>query len=353
MEYVLAIAGSPNRIDAQITKSDGTHVITDSFRGLHFRETVRPLLEHKIATIVWRLCRTLNISTTGFWNQCSMVSFAVSGTDERFDNTLLRGIFERIGFNRVNEYTLRIYGIAEAAYRASLLNKPGVLVRSGAGCSIYTSDKTGIGRLAAGFTTIMGAPGSSYMMVQEVLTIMMKSYDRIASREEDEITAIALSQTNDTTTIEFMERLIRYRDSGGDSDALIAISNLANVLFSNELKNNNCASKIIDSVANHLYNAVCSLINQTKLDDINFTIFYQGTLFESHRAFAGRLHKKITGKYKKAKYIDINAKPIYYARVVGASLLGYCSNPNEIASSSKARRLFESLYCSPLVDSFC
>ncbi len=343
----LAIAGSPERTAAILCSDDGGYITSDEFWGFFMRETQRGAFGQLLEKIQLNISKKAGISINDLANSCVALSLAVSGIDHRFKDTHvlypLQGEISRV-FGRIDDTNLKVYGIAEAGYRAVLGAEPGLLVRSGAGCSVFANNHNGKRRLAAGLTDVLSAPGSAYAMGQRVFNVVRTAHDDIATPDEAHIAAAARRQANVADAIDLSYEVYKTRRYNGDTEMLKYVSQLASVLFSQAVTGNLLAQRMIEETSDHLFRVVKNLLLRLGMNSEPFKVFFQGTLFENHTSMAKNLLKKIQAPsaFPKAVYIERNPK-LYYSRLVGAMKLLLCEDPKEFNTDGRVARFIHTL----------
>lgn len=319
MSYLLSLAGSTENMGAHVFTVNGDHIISRQFGGIHLREMSTDILSSYLLESSIKLCDELTISLPDFQSQCKEVSFAVSGLDHRFDPAFVLGLFRCIGYNHITDDTFHISGVAEAVYRAVLTDTPGILIRSGAGCSVFSVGKNERKILATAYSTPFGDKGTASFLGKEVLSTIANSMNGIATQDEEQIAHAALKQRELDTPIEFYEDLQRRRILKGHFATLTSITTLSNVLFQLSRNGNRRASEILDATAEHLYLLARHQIEELDLDDSEFPVLFQGTLFQNHPGLAKRVYVKLREEFPNA--VSENVQDYRMSAVVGASMI--------------------------------
>ncbi len=344
MDYFIAIAGSTQQLIAHLFSSDGTHLCYDVFTGIDINETDLQLQDAVIKGIQFRLARGINKSREELLANCSQLALAISGTDHRFDNRLLMGRLRNMGFhNIVSDDSFHFFSIAEAVYRGILDSEPGIVIRSGLGNSVFGVNKYGRSQVASGWGFIIGDLGSGFTLGKEVLNIIYKDIDGIATFEEKLIANEALRLKNVKDGLKLIEELnynrLIYRY--GNLTILRDVRDFSVSLFIQAKKGNRKANEILDRVNLHLFNLTCSVIEKLDMTDSEFKLIFHGSVFREHPSFARRLFNRLKNKFEKIKYIDQDKT--YYSMGIGAAKLVLYSIHDECHKKLAFQNLEDSL----------
>ena len=191
MSIILAIAGSISQSYALLCGIDGEFLAFERLPGIHLRETSEASLKSYFERVPALCAKNAKLSVSRLFKRCSQVSIALSGSDHRFDQGLFLGNLRNLGF-KLEEDQFAVHGYSEAVFRAILGERPGIVIRAGAGFSVFGVNSTGERQIASALTTIMGAPGSAYTLGLNIFHIVNKVFDNVASSEEQAICDAAL-----------------------------------------------------------------------------------------------------------------------------------------------------------------
>lgn len=222
--YILAIAGSTAVTHAQLVSNDGAHVCAGTFNGMHARESQVSEVEAILDSIAEAMAAGARQHRERLRNWCSRIAFAVSGIDHRFDSGILLGRLRDVGFKQINDENLMVAGIAEAAYRGALGSEPGLMIRSGAGCSVFGINKSGGSALRGAWGTVLAGRGSAAALGEEVFHMATAMFDGLGTEKESHIAKAALDKFGVSNGVELLEKLQRLRRVGGDAALLQHLS---------------------------------------------------------------------------------------------------------------------------------
>ncbi|MEW5923968.1 MAG: hypothetical protein AB1746_08280, partial [Candidatus Zixiibacteriota bacterium] len=306
MAYYLSIAGTTESVAVHLFNDKCFHFGSLGCQGIHLREATLDNITSFLWNMVVDLCEKYKIDTSELQSQCELISFAVSGIDHRFDPGYLLGILRCIGFRKIDDSSLIVNGIAEAIFRAVLKDDPGVLIRSGAGCSVFSSNKKGDKMLATAYSTPFGDRGSLSRLGKDILAVITDYMNGIATDDEEKVAISALKARSYSDPLRFYEDMQIKRIGQGHFVVLQDISQMAHILFDLARDGNRLAKDLLDGTREHLQALAVHQIKMLGLVEKSFNVLFHGSLFDKHGEMAESIFAGIRAQFPNA---NLKSKP--------------------------------------------
>lgn len=341
----LGLVGSLSWSSAIIVKPDGTYVAVHSTPtwGLHYREMPDDVLSYALSGLVRNVMieasSLLNTSLTDILDSFETVIVAIAGLDNRFARVPITGLVERL-IAHSRGLNIIIRGIGETCACATFLDKPGIMVRVGAGCSVFGRNSEGAQHLTNAWSFLPGDHGGGYHIGQQVLGILTRVYDGRACHQERQFAEKAQEILGATATVP--DFFSQYRMSSLRGVYMREITKLSDLAF--KIAEDNCdpiANQILDCAAKEIRDGIRAVITRLKLiDEVN--IAFQGSLIAEHPSFARRLYKYALQLNNK---VQLMHKERTWSRVVGAGLLALSEPKNDapFAMTAECKKFLNSL----------
>lgn len=334
-KFCLGIAGSLSHCSAVLAEEDGRFVCryTNRGSGLHYREMADGVLKHALSDLVKNLSLKLDSQDEDadlILDNLKNVMVSISGLDERFDSVLLVGTLRKILFNF--EGPIAVRSIGEAAYCGAFLDKPGILVRLGVGCSVFGRDRRGHKHLANAWGFLPGDLGGGYHIGQQVLHVLTRAHDGRATAEEKDFATKALLALREESVPQLFNFYRRDASLSGGHGAMSAIGRLSSTVFGLLQESHPIAKRIIDTASEEVSDGVRAV-----LDKLSFTkeveVAFQGSLAEQDASYLesvlSRSQEKVSQKLKKVSP--------EWSRTIGVGLLAL-ENPLPSKVLKRTRR---------------
>lgn len=324
-ELCLALDSSLSGTHALLYTEAGQPIVdTSSNWGIQYREMDQRNINLVLSVVIEQLfnslhSRYLEYSRTSY--NIARLSISFAGLDERFDNLLLSGLVQNLPYIRIDENTkIIVRSIGEASHRAAFKGEPGLVIRCGAGASVFGANNTGLTHISNAWGYIGGDEGSGYSIGIKTLKCLSRIEDgRATQAERIFIDTLFADSTQDMSGVAFFDRYHRAKFYGF-SDSLLMISKLAGPVVALALTNNDTVAKaLVDDESSKLFDGVIAVVNKITLSQQDFCVHFCGGLFEECPGLADALFQRIRAKFANAQRISSLSIP---KRIVGTALMG-------------------------------
>lgn len=268
-EYSIGIVGSLSRSSAICIDSTGGSVWVDDY-GLQFREMPRAEFRVGLSSLLIRLCGKLGIELHELAERTANMAVAVCGVDSRHRSALqLQYILSQLGFGR----GVGVYSVPQATYEGAFPDSTGVLIRAGAGSSVFARGPLGE-HLALGLGTLAYDVGSAYAIGRRVIPILWDCAEGRARGRRREFGEAILADQQFKQAVDFFDSLDYLRRD----TFLQRICNLTHSAVRLAYQGDGIASRIVSCELARLARAVERTASQVGIQAFSYAL--AGGLFE-------------------------------------------------------------------------
>jgi N-acetylglucosamine kinase-like BadF-type ATPase len=206
---------------------------------------------------------------------------------------------------------------------------------------VFSSNRAGKSLLSTTYALPFSELGTTAKLGKDVLGCVANLMNHIADNDETEIADSAMRSSFCVDPIELYEDFQRVRFSGGNLAILRKTSDYADILFRLAQRGNLRANQLLDETSGHLYKMARRQIIELELDKSDFSILFQGTLFDKHPAMARHLSNRLAGEFVMGRQVD--SETCLFTGTIGATLIALSEQREGFSLCDRGRALLSSL----------
>jgi N-acetylglucosamine kinase-like BadF-type ATPase len=199
----------------------------------------------------------------------SAICLGIAGVDRAEDQSVVRGIMDRIGYKA----TILIVNDALIALQAGIGDAPGIVVVSGTGSIAYGRNARGEAARAGGWGHVLGDEGSGYWIGRMALRAVVRHSD--GRGRETSLTPRLLEHFGLTHPAELIHRV--YHEALAPS----AIGALGRYVQQARDDGDLVAAGILDQAAEELFTAAAAVMKRLEMDGESFSFVLAGGMFHA------------------------------------------------------------------------
>ena len=207
----------------------------------------------------------------------SAICLGIAGVDRAEDQSVVRGIMDRIGYKA----TILIVNDALIALQAGIGDAPGIVVVSGTGSIAYGRNAHGEAARAGGWGYVLGDEGSGYWIGRLALRAVVRHAD--GRGRETILTPRLLGHFGLTGAGELIRRV--YHEELAPS----AIGALARYVQQARDEGDLVAAEILDHAGEELVAAAAAVMKRLAMDHESFSFVLAGGMFHAVPSLCNQL----------------------------------------------------------------
>jgi glucosamine kinase len=215
------------------------------------------------------LHRVMEAALAGQPMMPSAICLGIAGVDRVDDQSVVRGIMDRIGYKAA----ILIVNDALIALQAGVGDGPGIVVVSGTGSIAYGRNARGEAARAGGWGYVLGDEGSGYWIGRLALRAVVRHAD--GRGRETSLTPLLLGHFGLTRTTELVHQVYHEDLAPG------AIGALARYVQQARDDGDLVAAEILDHAGEELVTAAAAVMKRLGMDRESFSFVLGGGVFHA------------------------------------------------------------------------
>jgi len=336
MGTCVGIVASLSRSNIILTQADGAYIESAEINGVHWRASNGPPLINHIINLL------LSTNTFGLpmsvmkseLTRCESIAVALSGVDPSVPDPILKTLMLRLGIGSI---PLTQCSVVQAGYVGALIDKPGIVVRCGIGCSVFGRNSTGASHTTNSFSSLIGVPGSGYSIGQHVYWVAQKGADSRATSEEREFAKTLMNELPDQDFREFSQRVEQDRQLLGFHSVMQHVYDLAQKCVAIAERNDPVAIGILNNAAAELVQGIETVSLALSLgDEDEVPIVFRGGMAQHCHPFCRRVVLRLQETDSPIRFA---VEPGGFSPVVGAAMIALRNRNSSSYSTSRSKFL--------------
>jgi len=288
--HVLGIDVGGTKTVCLLADEDGTVVASAREAGANLQGVGELGLEKVLHTVMEAALAGRNVLP-------SAICLGIAGVDRSEDQTLVRGIMDRIGYKAA----ILIVNDALVALQAGIGDAPGIVVVSGTGSIAYGRSARGQAARAGGWGHVLGDEGSGYWIGRMALRAVVRRAD--GRGRETSLTPRLLGHFGLTQPAELIHRV--YHEALAPS----AIGALARYVQQARDDGDFVAGGILDQAAEELFNAAAAVMKRLEMERETFSFVLAGGMFHAVPWLSDQLKTLLPSLALQSRTIRLEEEP--------------------------------------------
>jgi N-acetylglucosamine kinase-like BadF-type ATPase len=288
--YVLGIDVGGTKTVCLLASEDGTILATAREAGANLQGVGELALEKVLHGVMEAALAGQSVTP-------SAICLGIAGVDRAEDQSVVRGIMDRIGYRA----TVLIVNDALIALQAGIGDAAGIVVVSGTGSIAYGRNARGEAARAGGWGHVLGDEGSGYFIGRLALRAVVRHAD--GRGRETSLTPRLLGHFGLTRAVELIHRV--YHDALAPS----AIGALARYVQQAREDGDPVAAGILDRAAGELVTAAAAVMKRLEMDRERFSFVLAGGMFHATPWLCDRLKTLLPSLAEQSRTVLLEEEP--------------------------------------------
>ncbi len=298
-KVILAVDGGATKTALTVRKRDGTVLFNSKGGGSNYQTSGGD----KVTEVLTALLQDVQSVLPDM--QVDIAVFALAGIDSKQDESVVRGIVEKVcRLQGLQVKRLIIENDAEATMLGATGGKPGALLISGTGSIAYAHD--GVGKIvrSGGWGHRAGDEGSGYWIGREVLRAIFRMEDgrgSLTSLKEEVLKELELDSVQELAGWLF-----------GPKSSVDTVAKLSPVFNLCAQKGDQVALRIREQAANELALLVGSVLQKCGLGEVACKVYLNGGALIHSEILIAKLKTCVKAEFPLCTLVTSTKAPIEF-----------------------------------------
>ena len=318
MTRILAITGSITGAEALwVDFNTRTLLFTDvSDFGLYIREMPSTDLASTLEILLNKLADRSQEEDFSIFNGLSCICVSTSGLDIKSNKNIIIHALSQVGVPRLSLNNVLLSSIAESTYSGISGRSPGVVLRSGMGCSLYAIDKNLKSKTVSALSSSLGSMGCELAISLQTLRQLCAFGEGNQTRKMEVYCREILDRLPRFDSVSaYFEYIHEMKRDRSTCKSLTKLKELSEIVFDLYDQGNPIAVESVQHVKKYIESVLKNVSNSLDLKNEEFQFIFNGSLFKKSRQFNADLIAMIKKLFPNCRF----DKETGNARIIGAA----------------------------------